>query len=937
MPKRNDPIRLSRLNDGLNRFETEAKANQLVDGLDVYEDAGDLRRRPAFSAIAAGVPFWLPAGQTVVAHEEIGVSTTLHYDRVLTITGAQIGGTTHNVYIGCDNLFDGFDWCNVDTTPTAPTAHNYLTPYYWNGTAWTAIPSITDTTRERVLNGSNIWFQSLTRNGRVSFHRSSQMADWAATTVSSLSKYWIRLDLSGGALTGTGNLEIAAPGPKPFTLEPINTIFPARFRNSKDSLVIGCDRAGTVNLEPGAQVGVINRKAREATPGFLIGDEGSGVIGEVAAPAAYMRHSTWTGASSARQLPTIAVGVSGIWTGTAGGLGAMGTTTNTRITKLDQRYSWLSDDGAALPAQAMQWRGSAIRANYSPTGAGSADATTLRSTISFPTFGATDNIGIFNGCRLRVVAKGAGGTPLGEEREIVGQTTSQLIVHPHFSVAPDTDNYFDIIKPHSRIRMWESDRESLELYTNGEHYLEIRDGIEYAADSDIDNAVVHFRVGRHFPWQLRRGKFWTAGYDIVTRTIQMTNGYQLIEYDGEDFRPATALSDPDDARVKQLVGGTEGGDELLRTSHIAGSLLRKAPPKGQFLVNWASRWVMTASDTSIAWSFPGLDNDVWPAKFETVIRDRYNAKITSITVLNELLVVSTASSLFTAQNPRSEGGDIVPLPVISGSGFLSHRAVANITRGGSSVLVGPTADTLILFDGYNITNVFDDWRRIVPGGVNQSRLSESVGAVSLARGEYYLAFSGAGSDHNNYMLVYNFEKNRAWLWTTPWGGITSIARDFDEAGRERILFGTQDGHLAALTEALTDDGDAITGYAKSPNIHIAGAQTFAPTAILITAKETGATETLTVRTFLNEEKAPNQASTQALNRGSDLYGGTEVYGPATGSNVAAQFATAGLVTKKFMIPAGSRAQSISFEVRGTGKWRFRLAEMLVTAKGQRSA
>lgn len=924
MAKASPALALSRLNGGVNSFVDQALPNQCEEALDVISDAGQVRRRDAFKAIGTGAPFVLPAGKTsVVIFTNATLSYTTLTNRTTNFTPA-IFGSTGNVYIGCSEPFDGIDWKHVSEAPASPTANARLTPQYWNGTAWVTLTCV-DTTRARALNGSNIWFQSLCQDGTISWHR-SQATGWATLSLNSITKYWIRLTIDRGSLSGTGNLILVAPGPRAFILEPIQSLLPFRSKEGVSSVIVASDRRKLRGSELGAQLGIWKGIMSPTKIAHQLYDEGSGVYGQVTWQQSF--RSDLSGTSIARGWPS---GTN--WTANGGG-GTYGTTGAT-LTKNNRGstavpYEWINDASDLQD----EHRGSVVYTNLAPVGS-------ISNTAPTPTFAITvSNLAVnkWEGMRLRCTAKGAGGVPLNEEVEVISNTAGTIQYYPPFSIAPDTDNRFVVTRPHMVVRFRQTPRESEVTATTGSHTLTVAGASQpWSAAPGISNKFVHWEIGRELQWSVPAADFWTGCFDVTTRVLILTNGPSgLMQYDGKSLRRLEAHAEGNSERMRTWVSNLpDSARELLASKNLAGSTVYKTPPSGQFVTDFHGRLVV-ANGYYINWSAPAPDNDIWPLVYETQVRDAENNKINGLATLNNELVAWTVSSIFAA-GPPDENGLFYMQPRAQGVGFVSHRAVEKISFGGQSALIGPSADGIIRYNGSQPVTMLDDWRRVLPGGVNPRLMSRCVGAASKFTNRYYLAVPSAGSNVNDRIIVGQSEPDGTmtwWAWTAPWGGISEITRDYDEHGQEQILFGTNDGHIAILVSADTDDGSTITGYARSIPVSPLGARTVAPTGVMVSAHETGSSQTLTVKSFVNERDNAVQTFSSPFNAGTSLWGAS-VWGASTASNVML-WGSKPIVTRKINIPAGTKCNQYQFEVRGTGRWSFDSAELLLAQKGYRS-
>jgi len=917
MPKGTPSIPLSRGYGGLNRFDRQASEHQIVHGLDVFEDDGDLRRRDAFHAIATGPPFLLPAGKTMV-----WLNSSAKYDREFTVAAASVGAySTLRVY--CLEPFDGIDWRHVVSAPTLPSRSSFLRVRYWNGSAWTEIPHVVDSTltRQTGADGKN-WFQSLCKDGRISWHK-NQLTGWTTITQDSLAWYAVELSFraqvtgtvgeTAQSLSGTGSLQLAAPGPRAFVLEPIKSIFPVQLRGGRSVIVVASDRAEPEGVELGAQLGVYKGSYWDTQILHLLADEGAGVNGVVTWPQ-NRQTSTWPD-----PYPP-----GGGWANIGGG-GTEGTADRLTKNQLDplatNYYEWRED----------QFLGGRILQDVAPYSGIVQSATTRRGEF---VFGVDDTLGAllqaeeWRNCRLLCIAKGAGGTPVGEWREILDLAPDSankflLKYHEHFSIAPDTDNFFDVYRPPCMVRLLESDWDYEVQDTIAPDKIQLQGGRDFAADmqaADNERPVV-FELGRELRWMMRAAAQWSGAMDQTTRKLLLTNGANILSYDGIRLRPLRATSSAASARVQAWVGSVPDQDRgALQPHELAGSMLRARPPQGRFVVDYMGRTVVLGlpdRPRGIAYSAPTPDNDIWPLAYTTQIggSDQSSDPITGAAILGTRLVVYTSTAIHVS-DPPDDAGRLAFFPVVTGVGFVSHRAVAKIA---ASALIGVTPDGIAIFDGQGMTALVGDWFTLFEHGINTHRLEHAAAAVSLHRSEFYAAIPAAGDKDPERLLVLNYATRKAWLWRSPWGGITEIARDYDEHGNERMLFGTWDGHLAIMRAADTDDGDTITGIARTPSVAPAETATTEPVAIVATVRDMGP-QNLTFRLFINSDKAWHDGA-KPFDEGAPRFD-AGVFGTAAWG--AGKWAT-----RKIPVKAHAMGEAFQVEIEGTGQWRLRTWEMIM--------
>ena len=932
MPKKSPSLLVSRLNGGVNRFDQYAEQDQCDDALNVIEYDGVLRRRPAFHAIATGCPRLLPAGQTMVENNAGGM-----YSRTFAIDAADIGGTNDNLIIGCREKFNGIDWRYVTDTPTDPTANTYLAAQYWNGSSWVTIETV-DTTRARMVDSSdNVFFQTLCQNGRISWHLPSFTSSWTTRTVDSLTWYSIRLSVytlsngsaksAGGVITGTGNIELAAPGPRAFVLDPVRSIMPVRpGRKGRSMVLVGSDLlSATSKADLGAQLGIIESFAKDtdiaqvvnrtgvSLPTDVVGDEGGGINGQVT-------WNTWQRAAPGQAWP------GGTWTDTTIGGGTDGS--SGVLTKHRADYDWVPD----------QFRGGPLFGNFTGVTSASQDTTTRRGTFTLPTGGVFDSIKAdeLKGCMIYVVEQDPvpAGPLTGEEMEIISNTAASggsgaaITYAGTFANAAVSTTTFAIFRPHSGLRIEGSDYD-YQVFDNDEDTVTVTSGEDYAPDmaSADNNQYVQFKITKPLIHVARGAEQWDHAFDVVTQKVLLTNGASgILEFDGVSLRPLAAMTDETSARVLDWIGTLpDQTKEQLSSRSLAGSKLARNPPSGKFVASYMGRIVVAnigSRPYDVQWSAPAPDNDIWPNLYRTRILDSENNEITGMAVLFDRLYVWTPTSIHMAFQ-YDDSGAIAFKPVSQGIGFVNKKSVGKI--GNASNLIGPAADGVYVFDGVAPRIVLDRWDHLLKGGVNEAQLDQAVGAVSLHRNEYYLAVAPAGTLENTRVLVYNYLTDKWWVWSSPWGGITSIARDFDAKGNETMLFGCEDGHVAVLRSADTDDGDTITGRARSIPLELMKTQTVTPNDLVVQFHELGDSESMTVRHFINRRgtaHAEPSVTVAALSSTYDTNGFSGHASPATYSGDR-------IVTRKVAIPAGSRCEVYQFEIEGTSQFAFRQAELLV--------
>lgn len=930
---------------GVQRQAVDAGPSQCVDALNVTNEGGDLRRRDAFHAIQTGAPFYLPAGLCYIY--ESGAPNVFHYDRQLSLANVGSGGSV--LHIACSEPFDGFELGPVITDAfviSGAAYHRYFTLSYWNGSAFVDAGEIVETVTASINDGSgNLWRKPLLRDGRVSWHRTN-MADWTAFTPTGArtgAVYVVRIDIKAASSSnGTAPADaqigfngdpytLSAPGVRPFTLEPVRSLIPFTAQQGRPTVVVGSDRRTRLGREMGAQLGFLKGLQRETDNARLVPDarsEGAGTMDEVFWPAIYR-------AAAGQAWPA------GTWTLVSAAAGSMGTTgalqRNRGVTG-SNGYLWYED----------QFRGTSLVRSIAPIAAsmsqGSGIGTFDFSDGTGPLTEVPDNY--WRGCRLRCVTKGAGGTQNGEVREIIGHTlvggNIRIQYHEEFSILPDVDNRFDITSPPHRLRLKPypprdeaqpgqiSRQLDYDILSNTADYLVPVSGRDYCPDQTIQSnhlaKTLHWEVNQALPWVIDGGSYWSVTFDQVTRKLILVNGHAALSYDGESLRFLELLSDPGDPRVQTLVGSLATTSQTQLTDReIAGYYLRTQQPVGKIVVYFAGRVVMIGLKNrpfEIAYSATAPDTDIWPLGYSTRLLDSENNEPSAAFVLGGKLFVSTPTGIHAADAPGDDG-HLYFRPVVHGRGFLSQRAVARL---GDSRVIGVCADGVYAFDGFNMTPLIEDWEDVLPYGVQAAKLKDSACAVSLHRNRVYVALASARSSTNDVVIDIDLTNGAAYPWDAPWGGITEVCRDFDENGKERILFGTEDGHIAVLRKSDTDDGAAIDAYAETPPQNLAGLMTGRPTALVVQLQEMGPAETVTITARLNNGSNPTTEAvpmTDAITApvSSFLLGTHEL---ADGPGLLHE---GRLVTQKLPIAAASRAEQVAFRIAGSKQWILRAADL----------
>jgi hypothetical protein len=918
-------IPLSNLTDGVNTFERQAGPNQCVDALDVWERDGDLQRRPAFKPIVCGPVHFLPCGSVLLKHEYPLNTFTTYTERFIDpITMSQTGGSTGRLWIGCTVPFDGIDGY-FDSLIDSGSAISLVVKYRNTSLALVAAHGVVDTTSAYAyLIGGHGDTKPFNKAGRVSWHQ-SQFDDWTATVLDGHTRYWIALDFAltppiGGDATPAVTAGSAAytfggtegPGIRAFTTAAINGLYAARLNNTTPVLIMGADRI-PVDMEAGGNLGYSKSPRRATEEAFIIDREGSGVLDQIVTPA-------WTHTGAA--------------TGTLGASGV--------LTKFDQSFEWnINEQAGAVIASALP-------------------VTSFTSESAFVLTMNNAGLGVrkpFKNYFLRVAAAGTtSGLNVGDTVEVVSctlvaGTSATVTVYPALAdIASDTT--FDLLTRPNELRTRQEDNAYL-IASNTAHTATPMDISEIVpALPTADGLLVNFQTGTPAIWTVPKGEFWSFLFNPVTGRVLATNGASgILEYDGISTRRLEALWDdtdgvPGSGKVQIVTGYLEDVALELNAPDInAGSELRRKPPDAKLLAYYRGHIVVSlrSEPNKLYWTTPNAFNDMWPLVYATEIRDSESSPITGLYTLNEQLVATTANGVWAA-NPPSIDQYIVFNPVAQGFGFVGQNATVKIALGGSSMIVGPNADGIYGFTGASPQDLLEDWRQVIPGGINTRLLDKACGAAWQQENLYFLAVPSKGSVVNDRIIVMDYsglganQPIKFWVWTAPFGGITSMCTDHDAAGGESILFGTADGHVCVLADMLCDCNEPITGRAKSPPMYFEG-RTMAFTGAKMTMEELGTNDTITLRTFINSGRTRQELS-KTIRAGGALYG-TGVYDTAT-------FADARLVTKQLNFRAGgsnaatpatldppSVGEVFQFEIESTSRFKLRAIQLQASPKGIR--
>jgi len=914
------------LSGGINRFEREAQPNQAVSAENVVNLDGELQRRESFTTIACGAPHHHPKGAVFVATDN---GSGGNFAEARDGTGTFSSTNIRRFFIGAYDKFDGVDWGIVTASPSGGPVGNStvsLKVYYSTKSGasltWTEVGYFKDTTTERRGN----YMSSLCKDGQITFH-SEKLSGWESWAPSAIDDggsmtldtlYWVRLDVwdnSANASTyltdGSGNaLTLSQPGIRVFELNPVNGIFPVRL-GDRNVTVVCNDRqisGGATKRrphEPGAQIGVITNENEPTRLQQLVEDEGAGVYGAITWPEFTTSGSTAGSASTNKH----------------------GNPSKLRKNITD--YSWTFDSGSQEPKYG-QFRGGVIAESLVPQTTYSASKIKLLKSAVPTGYKELEH------CRLRITAVSGSGNTVGHEREIARITTDStyayLDVYDAFDNTPNANERFAITQPHARAIINEEDYEVHQHdSTNGAHEIVLVNGGSTAGkyarspSSAITSKPVNWELSRELRWSMKAGFKYTGVYARLFKRLFLTNGKgSILEYDGKRTRimPADTTSE----FVKRIAGeiAEKGDTEETDFSLFVGNQFSTVVPKGRYICDYKGHLIVADPDTNIVhWSWL-LAPYIWPLANRTQIQDSFNNRITGMTTLNEKLVVFTATQIFDC-GPFNADGKLFVRPASQGIGFVSHWSAQRISMNGQTVLLGVASDGVYAYNGHEPVAVLDDWSRVLEGGVNQSKIHNAVAAVSQTKNRYYVAVPSRGSEKNDKVLVFDYFRKAWWVWSAPFG-VSFMTTDFDEGGRERVLFGTNDGHVQVLTEGESDDGETISAHAKSAAMAPFGEREGSLVAALVDVEDMGATNTLTVNSYTDKKESTALAKTLSVNAKQATFG-SSYWTEDTGQSDP-NWADGRFLEKRINQPNGTRGNKFQLELSGTSRWKARAITFL---------
>jgi len=931
MPRKLASISLSPGRAGINRYEGEALINQLSEADNVTNDDGDVRRRDAFVALTTAAPHYRPQGLYAYLGRDISDNEVLY--PIVDPDGFEqenLVSTTENlrsVWIGHPlRKFDGFEIGELvgmshprspteseASTKFATTAPRKLRTYYWNGTAWTEMWHLDQSWLN--LGGNRV---SLLRSmGRVSWHTPRFEGEWQQTTAGpdDLLAYWIRVDIvdeegeQSTLPTPTEDVVLAQPGFRIFDLEPVRSLAQVTMGSGK-LMLIGSDRRPALEREPGAKLGAWFGRLPEPTRDVLIESRfSSGVYGE-------QEFDQWSANGTL-------VGPAEQDRGTA----FFFTDDDDTINWTERNYYW------PFVYQGLEASGGVDSNAYSPEFTAG----------TFPP--ATGDPNRFRGWLLWVTGLGSGsGLTPGQYHQVIDTQSPLQLFGPNISVwpplaaAPVAGDTFALTAPGVRVEIVQQDRRYYPILTANNTVALGGSTPEWEPDPanalpDVDGLPVHVRALEEPVWRIPAGGRWSWIFDSGRKQVLLSNGESgLMRFDGRYLHRAEA--DTESAIATRYAGVP---NEQVGTSEgqaISASNLEKLPPGGRFVIDYLSRTVvmgLQGDNQAIRWSAPYY-RDIWPTGYVARLLDGNNLPIQGGTTLYDLLVAWTRESIHVS-SPPDETGYFRFRPSGTAGGWLGNASVSRVPVKGRSVLIGPGADTLRLFDGAATEDILDEYDRVIPGGVNVKRLEDSVSVCWPQRTMVLWAVASAGSPRNDTLLVWNYETGAWWRWTYDLG-ISSLALWTGNDGRERLVAGTDDGFVVMLTDADTDDGAPVEAFMRSPPVRVLKEEAASFVALHLDLQEMGQGE-VTVRSFVDSRDVPAQDAELVIDGGSATFDEAVFANESLPAETDAVFADEHQRAVRIPLRSGTVGNAFQYEVRGTKRWRLRSAELEVRGRSAR--
>lgn len=949
---------MSPMNGGVNRFERYANKNQTIDALDVYAPEGDLQRRPAFRAELIGPQHERGGGATYWGFYDY-VAESFTIDFIITFSGSSIGdvSSTKRLLVGSRDKFQGLNfYLAFNSLGVLPTANRFALVRFvtaWNGTddidgheddfvdvSWLYDSTIIADAEAYSLTSSSrsaVYQHSLAKEGTIAWHESQQPDSWTRVSLDGKELYWVAIDLqdvpvapgTSGSRSAWAMTQASSQIRNPFSvfsLFPVTDMYAQGSSLPNQLLSVssplnspGSNEAPSDNdsvlvsaYDRGPQLALTSAAADSTKNLGIQQDYGSGVLG--AYTDSVYTTSRGPGLGNFEKSDTSyawfdAVSVGGL----RRYLGQFGAPRMIQDLSLDSNgYA----DNADLPfAYSGAFTGYWLAINDSGSGA---DGRFYWIAYSKPESNDKTSF-VLNG--------GTAGTPS------LANLTVDIYASPCF-VRPISPR---VLMQHGASSV---SRPFTVCYVSDGNTLVMHDGPN--TSSAIDSALRFAGTNISGPASVSIEK-WTrqvlpqnaakdaAYYSWEDLFYVAAGDSSLLVFENGTLKEAVADFDRSSPLVLDWLGRKleplSGEDESLSTILDAATVLYKKPVQGQFVEVYADRiWVAGGSgnENLVYYSEPQAFSRLWPKINQLQIDDGNGGSIKGLAVLGNELVVYTENAIFSVPPPTTGGTRAFPRS--QGIGFVNNKVVKSASFDGSSVLLGANFDGIYAFTGAQPQVILDEWARVLDQPINKGAMEGACAEVSLFEEAYYLAVPVGNSSTNNRVIRYCWADQTMYVWTAPFGGISSMAAD-RQGGDETLWFGHVDGTISRLVDAETDDGDTITGYARTPRIS-AGGTSNSVLGLMCSMEETGPGKTITAKVYTNRATNPAAEISESYDFGSAVLGSFALGTHAVADNQ--------IRTRKLNVKLGTVGTSYSVEIRGTSQWRLEDLEILLKGKGQRS-
>lgn len=247
-------------------------------------------------------------------------------------------------------------------------------------------------------------------------------------------------------------------------------------------------------------------------------------------------------------------------------------------------------------------------------------------------------------------------------------------------------------------------------------------------------------------------------------------------------------------------------------------------------VLWADNRLWLLGDNWIRWSagvgivpaykvFPNLS-------FEYLVESD-NSPTTGLSTLGEHVIVYKSDSIWgmIPNGVNSFGlSSFTPARIVTGVGTVGINSLQII----NNTHVFLSEEGIYRFNGAEVEDVTLDPRtgayrlEQTLKSINPSRRQDAVSAHSKVHGLYLLAVSVNGSSHNNLVIVWDYRRNRWWLWDNIEAEAFIVDEDIHD--NERIRFVNRYGEVFEMFKSNTDYGTAIDWYVITDEIGGEGVQ-----------------------------------------------------------------------------------------------------------------